>query len=562
MPRAAHRDTRRSGCSSCSASCARRRAISSAERLMRSSLAAAPGRADFHANLGNLRSRQQPQTPEFAYRSALQLAPTLRTARLGLARLLCDAGFHAAAATEARTLIAADARDAEAWSVLGVALRGQGEYAEAEASYRKALRDRAGLRCGPPQPRRPAQPSAACRGCAWSNSTGPQRPDSADANCPSTAAVRSPTCSRFDEAEQSYLRALATDPAHVDSQIALAKLRYMRGDPDFAREFRQAAERQPRNLRLADGAHGQVLRMAGDAYRGGAQFLRELLHNEGFVPEVASALAVVLHGRAAWRPPSRRAGRANASPENPALDEALVGVLLSQGEALTCLPIIRPPAATLAPLDQRWIAYEATALRLLGDDGYHELYNFDRLRPAVRARATAAGIRPRSSTATCAKPCSACTDPVASARPEPAPRHAAPRSLLVESTRSSARSSAIETPDRRVSGRHSVVTPGIRCPRATRRPPADRLLVGATASGRRPRHHTRAAAGSARRTSFRVPPRSRRIDSRSGWIKFGEPGIDVPGDRRALRAAAAGHASCFSLVPLARHHADHGDEPG
>lgn len=114
--------------------------LDQAEGLLRSSVEAAPERAEYHANLGNLlRSRGRIADAELAYRMALQLSPQLRIARLGLARLLSDASLHTAAAGEAQQLLAANARDAEAWSALGVALRGQGRHAEAEAAYRKAL---------------------------------------------------------------------------------------------------------------------------------------------------------------------------------------------------------------------------------------------------------------------------------------------------------------------------------------------------------------------------------------------------------------------------------------
>ena len=57
-------------------------------------------------------------------------------------------------------------------------------------------------------------------------------------------------------------------------------------------------------------AHGQVLRQAGDAVAA-ERILRDVLKSEGFIPEVASALAIVLHeqGRLAEAATEARAAR-------------------------------------------------------------------------------------------------------------------------------------------------------------------------------------------------------------------------------------------------------------
>ena len=321
--------------------------LDQAETLLRSSVEAAPDRAEYHANLGNLlRSRGRIADAELAYRTALQISPQLRTARLGLARLLSDASLHAAAAGEAQQLLAANARDAEAWSALGVALRGQGRHAEAEAAYRKALEIAPGL-CGrAAQSRRAAEPAATCRGSPRPSSTARPALGSADARLHSTVAAHWPICPASTRRSSPTSRRSRADPAHLDSQVALAKLRYMRGDRDFAREFLRGEQARPRDVRLRM-AHGQVLRQAGDA-PAAERILRDVLKSEGFIPEVASALAIVLHeqGRLAEAAIEARAAR-DAKPESAALDEALVGVLLTLGRTG------RMPRARAAPARAR-----------------------------------------------------------------------------------------------------------------------------------------------------------------------------------------------------------------
>ncbi len=503
--------------------------LDQAETLLRSSVEAAPDRAEYHANLGNLlRSRGRIADAELAYRMALQLSPQLRTARLGLARLLCDASLHAAAAGEAQQLLAANARDAEAWSTLGIALRGQGRHAEAEAAYRKALDIAPGY--------------AAARHNLGALLSQQQRAEEALAELDRAAGAglvgreiafnrgrALADLARFDEAEQSYLAALAADPGHLDTQVALAKLRYMRGDRDFAREFQRGEQARPSDVRLRM-AHGQVLRQAGDAVAA-ERILRDVLKSEGFIPEVASALAIVLHeqGRLAEAATEARAAR-DARPENAALDEALVGVLLTLGEPEECLALVRRQRE-LAPLDQRWIAYEATALRLQGDDEYHRLYDYARFVQPFE-------LEPPAGWATIEAFNRDLIEVLLRLhRFQSHPLDQSlrlgtqtPRSLLVEPDpviRTFLK--AIETP---IAEYRSAIGQDPLHPLTVRNAGASQLVGCWSVRLQRGGYHvnhTHPAGWISSAYYVEVPPEVADETAQSGWIKFGEPGLPVPG---------------------------------
>lgn len=505
--------------------------LDTAEQLLRLSVQLEPGRAEYHANLGNLlRSRGRVADAELAYRTALQSAPRLRTARIGLARLLGDNALHDAAEAEARALIAADPRDAEAWCVLGVALRGLGRHSEAESAYRKALAIA------------PAYPAARHNLGALLSQL--QRSEEALAELDRAAQSglggrelafnrgrALADLSRFEEAEQAYLAALGADPGHLDSQLALARLRHMRGDGDFAREFRRGVHAQPNNLRLR-AAHGQVLRMSGDA-PAAEQILREILRTEGFIPEVASALAVVLHeqGRLEEAAIEARAAR-DARPDNPALDEALVGVLLSLGEAADCLPIVRRQRE-LAPLDQRWIAYEATALRLRDDDQYQRLYDYERFVRPFELDAPPGWTSIEAFNQDLAESLMRLHRFQAHPLDQSLRRGTqTPRSLLVEPDPViRAFLKAVEVP---IASYRALIGSDPGHPLLARNAGATKLIGCWSVRLQRGGYHinhTHPAGWISSAYYVEVPPEVADQESRSGWIKFGEPSIPVPGAR-------------------------------
>jgi uncharacterized protein (TIGR02466 family) len=193
---------------------------------------------------------------------------------------------------------------------------------------------------------------------------------------PVDRAVLHLECGELDDAEREYARAVVLDPRDASAQIGLAKLRYMRGDAAFARDFVAAVAADRRNGVL-QAQFANVLRQVGDL-AGAEVMLRDLIARAGPVPEIRASLAAVLHsaGRLADALVEARAA-AQALPDDPAVVLNLVAVLLSLGRADEALPHIRAQRRS-APFDPSWIAYEATAARLLDDPSYAVLYDYAR----------------------------------------------------------------------------------------------------------------------------------------------------------------------------------------
>jgi Flp pilus assembly protein TadD len=181
---------------------------------------------------------------------------------------------------------------------------------------------------------------------------------------------------QFDEAEREYARAVARKPSHPAARFGLAKLRYMRGDPYFARDLVAAAARDRSDgllqLQLAD-----VLRQTGDL-AGSEVLLRDLIARGAPAPELRSSLATVLHAAGRLEEAETEARIAiNLWPTNASIVRNFVAVLLSLGRTDHALPLIREQRAR-TPFDCAWIAEEAIAARLIGDPAYSVLYDYDR----------------------------------------------------------------------------------------------------------------------------------------------------------------------------------------
>ena len=349
----------------------------SAEQLLQSSIEIAPRRADFRHNFANLlRARGRLADAEAAFRSALTIDAAFRPARLGLIGLLNAAAQHVAAEAEARSLIAANDQDGDACTALGVALRGQGRNPEAEAAYRAALRM--------------APNDAVARHNLGALLCQLERAEESivELDRAAAAGLRGHEISynrgralvdlyRFEEAQRAFEQAVQAAPGDIDGHVQLAKLRHMCGDADYGRSLRDAALSRPQDLRI-HLAYADVLRRGGDC-AGAERALRPLLIGSGRSPAVLTALATVLHemNRVPEALAIARESQAS-SVASAAQADAFVAILLSAGAADEAWPIIEREQAR-APLDQGWLARRATAARLLALPEYHELCDYDAL---------------------------------------------------------------------------------------------------------------------------------------------------------------------------------------
>ncbi len=347
------------------------------ERLLAQSIELEPGNVDFRANMANfLRRLGRLPDAEREFRAALALDPQHRGARYGLSRALNEQGQHGAAEAECRALIAARPDEPRGWTALALTLRDQNRLAEAEAAYRRAIsvdprfaaahHNLASLLA---QMARAEEALAALERARALGLSGFEE-----------AFTRGRALTqlyRTEEAEQAYAHAVALNPGHGEAQLHLARLRYQRADPEFARDIAAAAaaHREDPSLQLL---LGMVQRQAGDL-DGAQATLRDLIARQGPTPDARAALAQVLREVGRLKEAESEAMEAAiAKPQDAAVVETLVSILLSRGRAQDAQPFIEAQRAK-SPHDQGWIAYEATAARLLDLPLYRQLYDYDRL---------------------------------------------------------------------------------------------------------------------------------------------------------------------------------------
>jgi Flp pilus assembly protein TadD len=349
----------------------------SGEQLVRQSLQIEPGNLRFRRNLGQLLHRRG-RAAEAAetYRQLLEQAPMERAARRALIVILNELGQPAAAEAEARTLLQQRPEDADACSLLAFVLDRQNKLAEAEATYRRALAldDR----------------NTFARQNLGALLSRLERAEEALATLDRARVLgarnfelafnRGRTLSllyRLEEAEREFAAAVALRPSHIEAQLNLARLRYMRADPAFARDLAAIAAAQPGNLPL-QAELARVFKGAGRFDEAERQ-LREVLSALGPAAPLQALLAQLLQETGRLPEAEQQALlAAQAMPDDAEIIETLVAILLARGRAHDALPYLAARRAR-APLAQSWIAYEATAARLLGREHYRELYDYDRL---------------------------------------------------------------------------------------------------------------------------------------------------------------------------------------
>jgi len=184
-------------------------------------------------------------------------------------------------------------------------------------------------------------------------------------------------------AEQEFERAVALEPSNIEGQLQLARVRFMQGDPAFVRSLNSAVLAN-RGDRALQSLLAEVLWRSGDL-NSAETVLRDLLNRQGSrglqgpSGPTAATLATVLQEAGRLEEAETLAlEAAAAAPKDAVVLESLVSIMLSRGNAAEALPFIQTHRARM-PDSQAWIAYEATAARLLGHEQYGQLYDYDRL---------------------------------------------------------------------------------------------------------------------------------------------------------------------------------------
>ncbi|HWZ64838.1 MAG TPA: tetratricopeptide repeat protein [Steroidobacteraceae bacterium] len=347
------------------------------EELLRRSVELDPTDTRLRVNLATfLRRADRLEEAEHVYRAVLELAPASRAARQGLVQTLDAMGRGHDAEMQCRALLEEDRTNPDGWAALGFVLGNQNRLAEAQTAYRQALsldpangavHRRLGTLLA--QQERAEEALAAL---ARAESLGVR---GFELDFPRGVALAQ--LDRLEEAEHAYAAAAALRPRHAETQLNLARVRQARGDPDFTRSLAAAVREAPQDVRLQEVLSALLLRAGrGDVAE---QLLREQLRTaSSTAPYVRFMLSQVL--REAQRLPEAETEAleaATALPEDSFVIENLVSILLSRGRPQEALPFIRTQRAR-TPTMQGWLAYEATAARLLEESRYRELYDYPR----------------------------------------------------------------------------------------------------------------------------------------------------------------------------------------
>jgi tetratricopeptide (TPR) repeat protein len=342
-------------------------------------------------------------------------------------------------------------------------------------------------------------------------------------------AAQLESAGRGAEAEALLLRGLERWPAEAALHRQLAGLRWQRGAGlDAMRHIGEAIDRQPRELHLRLVA-ADLLRNAGDD----AQALKLLEDGLALAPDspiFRTSIGVLLEGmdRLDEALPLLRDARARA-PRSVAVRRNLVPALLRTGAAAEARAVLDELLAQF-PDDQLFIAQRATALRLLGDPEYRRLYDYPRVVKTFE-------LQPPSAYASIAE------FNAAFAR-ELAPLHRAARHPLEQSLRGGSQTERhLPRGNPVIAAFFSMLDAPIRAYAASlrdadvshpldRRKRADYSISGSWSVQLQPggfhtdHVHPRGWLSSAYYVAL---PDVSNAESREGWLKFGEPGMRIPG---------------------------------
>ncbi len=349
-----------------------------AEDLMRRSLRALPAQPHVWNNLANLLEDQGRLAEALgAFDEALALAPTYPDAHYNRARVLHALGRVTDAAGALDRALAHSAQPSAGM----LQLQAQIESDCGRPDLALTTLDRA-LQLAPQRPsllhnratvlQRVHRYTEALRDHEQARALGLH---AADAHYNRGNTLQS--LGRHDEAESAYREALALEPAHRLALYDLSRLRWRRGDADFDADLRLAAAAQPRSA-VAPGLRGQMLLAAGRA-ADAAEAYREACIRDPQAAAFHDGLGQCL----------LRLGEAGAglAAHSRALALAPHDAVLRSNHAASLLAARRPDLAAteaqtaceLAPQSQYALALLGLAWRLLGDAREGWLNDYARL---------------------------------------------------------------------------------------------------------------------------------------------------------------------------------------
>ena len=180
---------------------------------------------------------------------------------------------------------------------------------------------------------------------------------------------------RLDEAERAFRGAIARQPGYLDAHRDLAQLIWMRTeDPAAATALLDAELRADPGLHALWGLRANLLHHAGDVDGAFATLLAAIrIHPGQPALQLSASHIAALSGQADAA--VRYAERAAALAPGDHAEAALFAACVAAGQAERAAAIATR-MVECRPSDQRALAYQATAWRLLGDPRYAALYDY------------------------------------------------------------------------------------------------------------------------------------------------------------------------------------------
>ena len=351
--------------------------IGDAELLMRQSIEADPRNGEYRNNLGLLlRAAGFPDHAITAFEEALARDPKLVAARLNLARALDAAGRYVDAERQARHLLD-EKPSAAAWTTLGGALRKQHRLADAIEAFDHALElDPKSFNAR--HDRAVAIDKSGRGPDAVAIFTALHGEGLRARELFKNWASALLDLGRADDAEARLAEALTHHPGDIQLHGDLARIRWLRGDHiAFTRDFEAAVHARPDDIALRVGCADMLRR--GDRAREADRLLDDGLARAPGDPVLLAAFGVLRAetGDVAAAEAALLGAHA-ARPDDWRLRETLAATLLQAGKPAAALIHIRAARAAF-PHNSAWLAHEAVALRMLGDERYRRVYDFDQM---------------------------------------------------------------------------------------------------------------------------------------------------------------------------------------
>ncbi len=309
-----------------------------ARQLLERAAAGAPDDADIANNLGQLaRETGELDVAESAFRRALELRPGFLQAGNGLGRVLIDQQRWRDALDVYGPLLRSKPDSVPFRYGFGTAQLECGEVEEAEALFATLIRE------------------------------GQDKPQIRFMHA-RTLLEQGRVEAALDELRQSH----SEGPSNF-SLRTLASTYWMLGDLGAFNKVLDSASRVP-DLVVTSA---EILRQSGRPED--AIAVLDAMRESVDLPPESWAVTATAHIDLDQSGEAEAAAREclDANPEDRLIRGSLISALLMQGRAEEAMPYIQA-MRSVEPDGQHWIAYEATALRILGSDEYSRLVDLDR----------------------------------------------------------------------------------------------------------------------------------------------------------------------------------------